>query len=114
MKHMAKQNIYEIPEDLWKKIVTILPRKEDGYRAGRPRKNDKQVIAGIVYREQLNLSWHDLPKEFGSKSTIHRRYAELTELGVLAKILKLTTGLYESAASKKKEVSQKTASKSKK
>jgi putative transposase len=98
---MGKQSMYEIPEDLWKKIQSIIPKKNDS-KAGRPRKNDKQIIAGIVYREKFRVSWHEVPKEFGSKSTLHRRYLELSEQGVLEKIFKLTNGLYSNLTLKKK------------
>jgi transposase len=95
--HMTTHKNLEIPDAVWKKIESVLPKKRDAYRAGRPRKNDRVVLAGVIYRCQTNISWHHLPEEFGSKSTIHRRYTELVDEGILNKILKQAEGLYSQA-----------------
>ena len=55
----------------------MLP-SSDGQR-GRPFRDHRQVIEGIIYRFRTGIAWRDLPKEFGPWQTVwkrHRRYAE--------------------------------------
>ncbi len=60
----------------WSLIEPMLP-SSDGSR-GRPFRNNRRVVEGIVYRYRAGIAWRDLPTEFGPWQTIwkrHRRYA---------------------------------------
>lgn len=47
--------------------------------AGRPFRNSRQIVEGIIYRYRTGIPWRDLPRErFGPWQTVwkrHRRYA---------------------------------------
>ncbi|HZA21114.1 MAG TPA: transposase [Dehalococcoidia bacterium] len=49
---------------------------------GRPRADDRRTINGILWVLRSGARWRDLPKEFGSSSTCHRRLQEWQEQGV--------------------------------
>jgi len=47
-------------------------------RVGRPFRDDRRVVEGIIYRYRCGLPWRDVPSEFGPWQTLwkrHRRYS---------------------------------------
>lgn len=58
-------------------VIEPLLRCSDGVR-GRPFRDHRQVIEGIVYRYRCGIAWRDLPADFGPWQTVwkrHRRFA---------------------------------------
>jgi hypothetical protein len=56
----------------WERVRVLLPRQKPGQ--GRPRRNDRQVLCGILWVMDTGSSWRDLPEEkFGPNSTAHGR-----------------------------------------
>lgn len=74
----SQRNRYQVFTDQqWDRIQALLP-SSDG-RRGRPFRNSRQVVEGIVFRYRTGIAWRDLPREqFGPWQTVwkrHRRYA---------------------------------------
>lgn len=47
-------------------------------RRGRPFRDDRRVVEGIIYRYRCGIAWRDMPAAFGPWQTIwkrHRRYS---------------------------------------
>jgi len=42
-------------------------------RTGRPRSNDRMILDGIIYVLITGCRWREIPKQYGTKSTAHRR-----------------------------------------
>jgi len=60
----------------WALIGPLLPSNEG--RRGRPFRDDRRIVDGIIYRFRTSIPWRDVPREFGPWQTIwkrHRRYA---------------------------------------
>ena len=60
----------------WARIQPLLP-SSDG-RRGRPFRDDRRVVEGIIYRYRCGIAWRDLPAVFGPWQTVwtwHRRLA---------------------------------------
>lgn len=60
----------------WALIAPLLPSSAG--RRGRPFRNDRRVVEGIIYRYRCGLPWRDVPAEFGPWQTLwkrHRRYS---------------------------------------
>jgi putative transposase len=78
--------IWLIPDELWKIIEPILhefwPRKKEG----RPPADWRRVLEGIIFRMRSGCQWDQLPKEFGSKSTVHDWFQRWNKGGVMEKI----------------------------
>jgi hypothetical protein len=56
----------------WELVRVLLPTQEPGQ--GRPRRDDRQVLCGILWVMDTGSSWRDLPEEeFGPNSTVHGR-----------------------------------------
>lgn len=63
-------------DEQWALVEPLLPTS-DG-RRGRPFRDHRQVIEGIVYRYRCGIAWRDLPDGFGPWQTVwkrHRRFA---------------------------------------
>ncbi|MDN7025655.1 transposase [Methanoculleus sp. FWC-SCC1] len=48
---------------------------------GRPRRDPRGLINGILYVLTTGCTWHDVPEKYGTKSTVHRYHLELCERG---------------------------------
>lgn len=60
----------------WARIAPLLPSSQG--RRGRPFRDDRRVVEGIIYRFRCGLPWRDVPREFGPWQTLwkrHRRYS---------------------------------------
>lgn len=55
---------------------------------GRPPADKKKVIRGIFWILDNGAKWKDLPRDFGSKSTVHRRFQAWVRDGVFEKIMR--------------------------
>jgi transposase len=64
----------------WERLEKLLPAQAG--KRGRPRKNDRLVIEGILWILRTGAPWRDIPKEFGPWTTIANRYRRWTISGV--------------------------------
>lgn len=72
----------DIPDELWNRIQVWIPKRRRGPSGGRPPVSDRQVMRGILFRLRTGCQWEAVPSEFGSRSTLYRRFAEWTKAGV--------------------------------
>ena len=49
---------------------------------GRPRRDDRQVLEGILWVLRSGARWQDVPREYGSATTCWRRLKQWEEAGV--------------------------------
>ena len=68
-----------ITDAQWKKIEPLLPTVEPNPKGGRPRADNRQVLEGILWILKTGAPWADLPAEYPSRSTCHRRLQEWEE-----------------------------------
>jgi Putative transposase of IS4/5 family (DUF4096) len=70
----------------WDRVRALLPTQEPGQ--GRPRRDDRQVLCGILWIMDTGSSWRDLPEEeFGPNSTLHGRYRKWLKEGLWSRIV---------------------------
>jgi len=81
-----KHTITKIPDELWDKIVTVLPREKPENAVGRPIVPFRKVMDGVMYVLRTGCQWKMLPREYGSGSTCHRRFQKWVELDVFKKM----------------------------
>jgi transposase len=58
----------------------------DGKR-GKPFRDHRQVVEGIIYRYRTGIAWRDLPQEFGPWQTVWKRHRRLAGDGTWDKVL---------------------------
>jgi transposase len=69
----------------WARLESLLPSSV-GVR-GRPFRDHRQVIEGIVFRYRTGCAWRDLPAEFGPWQTVWKRHARFSRDGTWDRIL---------------------------
>ncbi len=79
-KKTALPTLWKVPDELWKKIKPVLPPEKAAHTVGRPAVNFRVVFNGIMYVLRTGCQWKAVPKEFGSGSTVHRRFQEWVAL----------------------------------
>jgi hypothetical protein len=68
-----------LSEGQWAGLLPLLP-SSDGVR-GRPFRDHRQVVEGIVFRCRTGCAWRDLPAEFGPWQTVWKRHARFSRDG---------------------------------
>lgn len=56
-------------------------------RPGRPFRDRRQVVEGIVHRYRAGLAWRDLPERFGPWQTVWKRHHRYVMDGTWDKVL---------------------------
>ncbi len=74
----------KLAHDQWKFILKRIPKEPQG---GRRRHGAKRILEGIFWILKTGARWRDLPKEYPSYQTCHRRFQEWRKAGVMRKIL---------------------------
>lgn len=89
------KTIWHIPDDLWNKIQPLLGQEKAKGTAGRPVVPFRLVLDGILYVLRTGCQWKAAPKEFGSGSTLHRRFQQWVKAGVFFKVWVMLLEEYE-------------------
>jgi transposase len=74
-----------LDDQMWARIEPMLP-SSDGQR-GRPFRDHRQVVEGIVYRLRTGVPWRDLPPSFGPWQTVWKRHARFAKDGTWDRVL---------------------------
>ena len=81
---------YEIREEQWKKVKDLLPpeRKATG---GRPAKDNRLMLNGMLWVSRSGAPWRDLPECYGPWQSVYTRFRRWKEKGVFEKILEIVS-----------------------
>ncbi len=77
---------YQIPDELWERIKTVLTPPKVKKKPGRPRMDDRQAMNAIFYVLRTGCQWKALPRCLGAASTVHDRFQEWQEAGVFERL----------------------------
>jgi len=78
----------DLTEEQWEILEPLIPtppRREDG--RGRPWRDPRDVLNGILWILRTGAPWKDLPERYPPYQTCHRRFQRWIEEGVLGGIL---------------------------
>ena len=85
-KQETLETIWEVPDDLWDEIQSIVLEIDPPKHTGRKRADQRQMLNGIIYRMRSGCQWNQLPKELGDDSTIHRTFQRWEECELFPRI----------------------------
>ena len=74
-----------LTDSQWDLISTLMP-SSDG-KQGKPFRDHRQVVEGIIYRYRTGIAWRDLPAEFGPWQTVWKRHRRLAGDGTWDRVL---------------------------
>jgi len=69
----------------WNLIEPLLPPQRSG--KGRPMRDHRQVVEGVIYRYRCGIAWRDLPSSFGPWQTVWKRHRRFSGDGTWDKVL---------------------------
>jgi len=85
-KRADVQPSYQIPDELWERIVPLLPPPKAKKKSGRPRMDDRKAMTAIFYLLRTGCQWKALPRSLGASSTVHDRFQEWRRAEVFVKM----------------------------
>ena len=72
-------------DELWAAIEPLLPSEPPKPQGGRPRRDDRLALSGIIFVLRSGIPWEMLPRELGcSGMTCWRRLRDWQEVGIWA------------------------------
>lgn len=69
----------------WNRLSKHLPA-ERGYQ-GRPAKDNRNMIDGILWIHRTGSPWRDLPSDFGPWQSVYTRFSRWSQRGIWKDIL---------------------------
>ena len=79
---------YELTDEEWLRIELLLPPENTG-KQGRPRKDNRTIMNGIVWLARSGAPWRDLPERYGSWKTVYSRFRKWIDDGILDNIFRI-------------------------
>jgi transposase len=87
---MAKRRGEDLTDEQWELLGVLIPeppRRADG--RGRPWRDNREVMNGILWILRSGARWQDLPDRFPPYQTCHRRFQQWVRSGVLRDALEI-------------------------
>jgi transposase len=69
---------HELTDAQWARLAPLLPPR----KPGKPRKDDRLAIDGILWKLATGAPWRDLPERYGPWSTAYSRFFRWRRAGV--------------------------------
>jgi transposase len=72
----------------WARLAPLLPPQQPktGSRGGRPNKDHRLVVEGMLWILRTGAPWRDLPKDYGPHSTVANRFYRWWRAGILERV----------------------------
>ena len=87
--------IRRIPDDLWAEMAPLLGEEKKPGTRGRPPVPFRNAMDGVLHVLGTGCQWKSLPKEYGSVSTVHRRFQRWVKEGVFKELWAKLLGRYD-------------------
>ena len=78
--------IWEVSDELWKRMEPLILELDPPKETGRPRANPRNIVDAIIFRIRTGCQWNQMPRVYGDDSTIHRTFQHWVELGLFPQI----------------------------
>src|SRR5437879_2303850 len=79
--------------------AAVRPAEELRRSRGRPWIESRRVLDGVLYVLRTGCQWKAVPAEYGSGSTVHRRFQRWVERGCWEAMWRLLLQYYDAAES---------------
>ena len=78
----------ELTNEQWDMLKDLIPdpvKRADG--RGRPARDKRQVLEGVLWILRTGAPWKDLPARFPPHQTCHRRFQQWQQQGVMRRVV---------------------------
>jgi transposase len=82
---MHTQRRHELTDAQWQRLAPLLPAEKPP--TGRPNKDHRTVLNGILWILRTGAPWRDLPERYGPWKTVYSRFRRWQRAGVWERIL---------------------------
>ena len=79
---------YEITDPEWERIKPYIPEEQEAGSRGRPSKDSRTMLNGILWILRSGAAWRDLPERYGPWQTVYKRFVKWSDSGIFEKIFK--------------------------
>jgi len=76
---------HDLTDEQYAKLLPLLPPERPA--TGRPNKDHRTVLNGILWRLRTGAPWRDLPGRYGPWQTVYSRFRRWQRAGVWARVL---------------------------
>src|SRR5688572_30030298 len=76
----------DLTEKQWKILEPLIPKSKP-HKVGRPPRDIRSVLNGILWTCRTGAPWHDMPDRYPSYQTCHRYFQSWVNSGLWNKIL---------------------------
>ena len=86
---MANRRGEELTDEQWAVIEPLIPeppRRDDG--RGRPWKDTREVMNGVLWILRSGARWSDRPERYGKYQSVPKRLARWTPSGVWERVFR--------------------------
>jgi hypothetical protein len=73
---------WDISDELWQRVKPLLPPYPSHTKGGRPLREDRLMLAALLYKLSTGCSWHKLPRELSASTTVYDRFRRWQAEGV--------------------------------
>lgn len=77
---------HRLTDRQWNCIRDLIPELETDSAAGRPRRSDRELLDGMLWRLRTGCAWRDLHEDFEPWQTVYDRWNEWSRSGVFDRI----------------------------
>ncbi len=82
---MSPQQRHELTDAQWARLAPLLPPHRP--RTGRPARDHRTVLNGIVWMLRTGVPWRDLPERYGPWRTVDSRFRRWQQAGIWDQVL---------------------------
>lgn len=79
----------ELTDEQWSLIEPLFDKPPTIPTRGRPRRDEREVVNGVLWILRSGARWSDLPDRFPPYQTCHRRFQEWVKDGKLKRVLEM-------------------------
>lgn len=82
---------YELTNEEWNRIKDLLPPENTG-KKGRPCKDNRIMLNGMLWIARSGCQWRELPEYYGKWQGLYTRFRKWRDNGTLEKVFRALSG----------------------
>jgi transposase len=87
-----------VADGQWARLQPLLEPKRRADGRGRPWRDTRQVLIGVLWVQGTGTQWRELPVRYPHYQTCHRRFQQWVRNGVLERVLRVLAKELEARA----------------